>query len=112
MDTNLFVVLFVTERFFSQVAEDEEKARYEGWNTGMSAAFFRLIKSASVLEPPNLDIPLALTLLRKITDTYVTAYGAGTLDENGVLSTWRLTATQSPRLLVRQAVHALDLSVI
>jgi hypothetical protein len=111
MNTNLLVVLFVTDRFFSQVAEDEAKARFEGWYAGTPLAFFQLISSALVLQPPALDIRLARTLLRKITEIYVTAYGAGTLDANGVLSSWYSTATQSPRLLVRQGIHALDMSI-
>jgi hypothetical protein len=111
MNANLFVVLFVTERFFHQVTEDEERARSEGWATGTAAGFFRLVRSAVVLEPPVLDMSLARALLRKITDTYVTAYGAGKLDVSGVLASWQLTTTHSPRLLIRQAIHELDLSV-
>ena len=108
-NANMLLGLFVTDRFFHQVTEDQQRGQREGWDDGQLGSFFRLVKAANVFDAPALDRNLARALVRKIAELYSIAYGRGAIDEDQVLSTWYATPTRSPRLLIRQTIHLLDL---
>lgn len=112
----LFCVVFVTDRFFSQVQADLDRGLSEGWALWPEDArwFLSAIPSIPVVKPPRLSDTMAKALVNKIAHTYSKGFDCPApvgLDEL-VLNTWNKTATRSVRLLVRLAVDALDRAVL
>lgn len=109
---HLLSVVFVTERFFIQVEEDNQRGTREGWRlwTAEARGFVSGIDSIPVVKPPRLNASLAGALIDKIADVYGKAFQCAIppgLKER-VLDIWHQTATRSVRFLVRIAIDALD----
>lgn len=111
-DRNLFSVVFVTDRFFDQVAVDRERGMRERWLPWSDHAR-RFLSSCSELpltSPPAVTPALAKRLVEKVQSTYASAFRMPVprgLTET-ILETWKRTSTRSVRLLVRLTIEALD----
>jgi hypothetical protein len=110
----IFVIAFVTDRFFDQVQRDDDAAqmnRWAGW-TEDAKRFTRSINQLPVYSTPSFSDTSATELVTRISNVYAGGYG-NVLTEpmiDALVREWKLTATKSVRLLVRSAVSALDQS--
>jgi hypothetical protein len=108
------LVLLVTPRFMSQLDIDISRSSVEREWSDRARAFMKAAASGPRLVVPTLSKQKAGELLKRIHEIYCAAVARGvasSLDEYGgrVHRVWTTTATQSTRLLVRLAVHHLDL---
>lgn len=105
--------LFVTERFYRQLADDWERGKWEGWHkwTRSAREFVERPLWQGIMSPPEVSHSLAKRLVRKIGQVYATGYGTNgkKFPEAEIIALWKKTLTRPPRLLVRMTVHQLDL---
>jgi hypothetical protein len=109
---NLFLIVFVTDRFFRQIEDDRKRGMEMGWNLWSPEArhFVTEIDHFPIAKPPQITASLADAIVDRIIDVYSRAFHCYVAQhiKDRVLSVWRQTATKSTRLLVRLTVDTLD----
>jgi hypothetical protein len=109
---DFFPVLFVTNKFLSQVQQDWDRGAVDSWDGWSDAAreFLAKTRHGTPLQPPNIGVAAARDLVGRIHAVYAEAYGptAFASSEKDIIETWLRTSTRSVRLLVRLAVNDLD----
>jgi P-loop Domain of unknown function (DUF2791) len=111
----IFVIAFVTDRFFGQVQRDYDVAqmsRWVGW-TEDAKRFTRSLNKIPVYSTPSFSESSARELVIRISNVYARGYGNALTETviDALVREWRLTATKSVRLLVRSTISALDQTV-
>lgn len=105
-------IMFVTNRFVSQVHEDRRSGAQSGWRgwTSQARDFVESAVRLRRMRPPVIGLSAARELVRHIVAVYVEANGPSSfaMSENEILDAWMRTTTRSIRLLVRLTVGSLD----
>jgi hypothetical protein len=109
------LVLFTTSSFQQLLQADLERSRVEGNWSNEATRFLRRVLRTDPLTVPSLTDGMALDLVGRIREVYISSLGATANCEDTTLAhrvraIWMQTATRSPRLLVRLAVNHLDLA--
>jgi hypothetical protein len=108
----IFVIAFVTDRFFDQVQRDKDDAQMSGWVgwTQEAKRFARSLSDVPVYSTPSFSDSSARELVSRISNVYARGYGNELTETtiDALVREWKLTPTKSVRLLVRSAVGALD----
>jgi hypothetical protein len=112
----IFVIAFVTDRFFEQVQRDNDGAQMTGWAgwTQDAKRFTRSLNDVPVYRTPPFSDTSARELVARISNVYARGYGKVLTEPmiDALVQEWKLTATKSVRLLVRSAVSALDQTML
>jgi hypothetical protein len=109
---NLFIIVFITERFFQQIDDDRRRGIAAAWDlwTPDAKHFVTGIERVPIARPPQITASLANAIVDRIIDVYSQAFHCHVAQQikERVLELWRQTATKSVRLLVRIAIDTLD----
>lgn len=109
---DVFVIGFVTERFFDQIRQDCVWGAARNWDGWTSAAryFVQNLQQYPMIPTVALSERMAAGIITKISHIYAEAYGGGLSDSDStqLLNQWKRTPTRSIRLLVRQTISKLD----